>query len=243
MNKVLLIIPAYNEEKNIEKVVDNIIQNYPQYDYVVINDGSLDATRDVCKEKGYQYLNLSINLGIGGAVQSGYRYAKDKGYDVAVQIDGDGQHDIAYLEKMLPILKNGEADIVIGSRFIDKEGFQSSVARRTGIKILSILIFFCTGCKVKDVTSGFRAVNKRFIDIYAKNYPIDYPEPEAIVAAVMHGGKIDEVPVIMREREMGTSSINLLKSVYYMIKVTLAILVCRISFGVRRNPSVKKRKI
>lgn len=241
MNKVLIIIPAYNEAENIEKVVDNIIINFPQYDYIVINDGSRDNTRDVCKKRGYQYLNLSINLGIGGAVQTGYKYAKDKGYDVAVQIDGDGQHDISYLKNMLPLLENGEADVVIGSRFIDKEGFQSSAARRTGIKILSTLIFLCTGCKVKDVTSGFRAVNKKFIDIYATNYPSDYPEPEAIVSAVMHGGRIKEQPVIMRERENGTSSINLVKSVYYMIKVTLAILVCRISFGIRRDPSFYKK--
>lgn len=234
MNKVLLIIPAYNEEKNIERVVDNIIQNYPQYDYIVINDGSGDSTRDVCKARGYQYLNLSINLGIGGAVQTGYKYAKDKGYEIAVQIDGDGQHDIAYLEKMLPLLQNNEADIVIGSRFINKEGFQSSAARRVGIKILSWLIFICTGKLIKDVTSGFRAVNKRFIDIYAKYYPIDYPEPEAIVSAVMHRGRIMECPVIMREREEGQSSINIVKSVYYMIKVSLAIIVCRISYGVRR---------
>lgn len=241
MNKVLIIIPAYNEEENIEKVVDNIRNNFPQYDYIVINDGSKDNTRDICQKRGYQYLNLSINLGIGGAVQTGYKYAKDKGYDVAVQIDGDGQHDIAYLEEMLPALKNGEADIVIGSRFIDKEGFQSSAARRMGIRILSALIFLCTGCKVKDVTSGFRAVNKRFIDIYAVNYPTDYPEPEAIVAAVMYGGRIKEHPVIMREREKGTSSINFVKSIYYMIKVTLAILVCRISFGVRRDPDIYKK--
>lgn len=241
MNKVLIIIPAYNEAENIERVVDNIVENFPQYDYVVINDGSRDNTRDVCKKRGYQYLNLSINLGIGGAVQTGYKYAKDKDYDVAVQIDGDGQHDIAYLEKMLPYLESGEADIVIGSRFIDKEGFQSSAARRTGIKILSVLIWTCTGCKVKDVTSGFRAVNKEFIKIYAENYPSDYPEPEAIVSAVMHGGIIKECPVVMREREKGTSSINFVKSIYYMIKVTLAIIVCRISFGVRRDPSIKKR--
>lgn len=234
MNKVLLIIPAYNEEKNIEKVVDNIIQNYPQYDYIVINDGSEDSTRDVCRSRGYQYLNLSINLGIGGAVQTGYRYAKDKGYEIVVQIDGDGQHDIAYLEKMLPLLESGEADIVIGSRFIDKKGFQSSLARRMGIKLLSGLIFICTGKIVKDVTSGFRAVNKRFIDIYARYYPIDYPEPEAIVSAIMHRGIIVECPVVMREREAGESSINFIKSVYYMIKVSLAIIVCRISYGVRR---------
>ena len=224
MNKVLLIIPAYNEEKNIVKVVD----------YIVIKDGSRDSTRDVCREKGYQYLNLSINLGIGGAVQTGYKYAKDKGYEIAVQIDGDGQHNIAYLEKMIPLLESGEADVVIGSRFLEKEGFQSSFTRRMGIKLLSWLIFICTGKRVKDVTSGFRAVNKRFIDIYAKYYPMDYPEPEAIVEAVMHRGKIVECPVIMDEREEGQSSINALKSVYYMIKVSLAIVVCRISYGIRR---------
>lgn len=234
MSKVLIIIPAYNEEKNIEKVVDNLISNYPQYDYVVVNDGSCDGTRDLCKARGYQYLNLSINLGIGGAVQTGYKYAKDKGYDIAVQIDGDGQHDISYLEKMLPILDNGEADIVIGSRFIDKEGFQSSVTRRIGIRFLSVLIWLCTGRKIKDVTSGFRAVNKQFINIYAQYYPTDYPEPEAIVAAVMNRGRIKEYPVIMKERNEGKSSINFVKAIYYMIKVTLAIIICRISYGIRR---------
>lgn len=241
-NKVLIIIPAYNEEKNIEKVVDNIIHNYPQYDYVVINDGSKDRTRDLCNERGYEYINLSINLGIGGAVQTGYKYARDKRYEMAVQIDGDGQHDIAYLEKMINMVECNEADIVIGSRFLEKEGFQSSMSRRIGIKILSALIWLCTGKYIKDVTSGFRIVNKRFIDIYADNYPMDYPEPEAIVEAVMHGGRICECPVIMRERENGSSSINLAKSVYYMIKVTLAILVCRISFGVRRDISVKNKE-
>ena len=235
MNKVLVIIPAYNEAENIEKVVDNIIQNFPQYDYVVVNDGSRDNTEEICKNRCYQFISLPINLGIGGAVQTGYKYAKDKGYDIAVQIDGDGQHDIIYLEKMLPYLECGEADIVIGSRFIEKEGFQSSAARRMGIKILSTLILLCTGCKVKDVTSGFRAVNKEYIKIYAENYPHDYPEPEAIVEAVMNGGVIKEYPVVMRERENGTSSINFMKSIYYMIKVTLAILVCRISFGMRKN--------
>lgn len=239
MNEVLIIIPAYNEAGNIEKVVDHIIADYPQYDYIVVNDGSQDDTREICRKRGYQYLNLSINLGIGGAVQTGYRYAKDKGYEVAVQIDGDGQHDIAYLERMLPYLRSGEADIVIGSRFVEKQGFQSSAARRMGIRILSGLIYLCTGCHIKDVTSGFRAVNQKFIKIYAENYPNDYPEPEAIVSAVMHGGVIKECPVVMRERESGTSSINLVKSIYYMIKVTLAILICRISFGVRRDSTVK----
>ena len=234
MNKTLIIIPAYNEQKNIEKVVDHIVENYPQYDYVIINDGSKDKTRDLCRRRGYQYLNLSINLGIGGAVQTGYKYARDKGYEIAVQIDGDGQHDIAYLEPMLKVLESGEADIVIGSRFLKKEGFQTSAMRRAGINFLSGLIWVCTGKRIKDVTSGFRAVNKRFIEIYADNYPTDYPEPEAIIAAIMNRGKVVECPVVMRERENGTSSIKVFGSVYYMIKVTLAILVCRISFGVRR---------
>lgn len=126
MSNVLIIIPAYNEADNIEAVVDNIIYNYPQYDYIIINDGSSDNTREICKRRGYQYLNLAINLGIGGAVQTGYKYARDKGYDVAVQIDGDGQHDIGYLDKMLEYLNKGWTDIVIGSRFVEKEGFQSS---------------------------------------------------------------------------------------------------------------------
>ena len=241
MKKILLIIPAYNEAENIEKVIDNIEYNFPEYDYVVINDGSTDNTISICKKRGYNFLDLPINLGIGGAVQTGYKYARDKGYDVAVQIDGDGQHDIAWLEKMLPYLENKKADVVIGSRFLEKEGFQSSFSRRMGIRILSGLIFLCTGCRIKDVTSGFRAVNNHYINLYAENYPGDYPEPEAIVYAVMHGGRIKEVPVEMKEREKGKSSINFIKSIYYMIKVSLAIVICRISFGVRRDPSLKKR--
>lgn len=234
-NKVLIIIPAYNESQNIEYVVDHIVENYPQYDYVVINDGSKDKTRDVCRKRGYQYINLSINLGIGGAVQTGYKYARDKDYDMAVQLDGDGQHDIAFLEEMIQVIEQDQADIVIGSRFIEKEGFQSSLARRTGINLLSGLILLTTGKRIKDVTSGYRLVNKRFIEIYADDYPIDYPEPEAIIQAIMHGGRIKECPVVMKERIGGESSIKLMASVYYMIKVTLAIIVRRISYGVRRQ--------
>ena len=168
-------------------------------------------------------------------MQTGYRYALKNHYDIAVQIDGDGQHDIAYVEKMIEPILAGEADITIGSRFLEKEGFQSSAVRRMGISFLSGLIHVLCLKKVKDVTSGFRAVNERFIKIYAESYPSDYPEPEAIVAAIMHRGKIKEIPVVMKERMAGNSSINLKRSIYYMIKVTLAILVCRISFGVRRG--------
>ncbi|MBQ9926624.1 MAG: glycosyltransferase family 2 protein [Lachnospiraceae bacterium] len=236
--KVLLIIPAYNEAKSIESVVNNIIQNYPQYDYLIINDGSRDNTAEICERNHYNYVSLPLNLGIGGAVQTGYLYALKNNYSIAIQIDGDGQHDIQYVEKIIEPLLKGEADIAIGSRFITKEGFQSSVSRRLGIQILSKLILLVCFKNVKDVTSGFRAVNQRFIKIYAENYPNDYPEPEAIVIALVHGGKIKEIPVVMLERENGTSSINFWKSIYYMIKVTLAIVVSRISFGVRRGKKI-----
>ena len=234
MKKPLIIIPAFNEEKSIKRVVNNIIENYPQYDYVVVSDGSKDNTAKICRDNQYTYLELPINLGIGGAVLAGYKYALKNGYDIAVQIDGDGQHDVSQITKVIAPLQQGDADIVIGSRFIEKEGFQSSSMRRFGIRFLSILIYLCTGRKILDVTSGYRAVNHKFIQIYAESYPSDYPEPEAIVAAVMHRGRIKEVPVIMKERNSGTSSIHAWKSVYYMIKVTLAIIICRISFGIRR---------
>lgn len=230
----LIIIPAYKEAGNIEELVDNIIVNHTQYDYIIINDGSKDATRNICLKNEYNFIDLPLNLGIGGAVQTGYKYAEREGYEIAIQIDGDGQHDVSHLDKVIEPLKNGQADIVIGSRFIKKEGFQSSFARRFGIYFLSTLIHLCTGKRVIDVTSGYRAVNRRFIEIYAENYPSDYPEPEAIVVAVMHGGKIIEIPVVMKERQTGISSIHAWKSIYYMIKVTLAIIVCRISFGIRK---------
>lgn len=232
--KCLIIIPAYEEEKNIKNVVDNIIQNYPQYDYVVVNDGSKDKTAQICRENGYSYLDLPINLGIGGAVQAGYKYALKNGYDMAVQIDGDGQHDVAFIEKMIQRMQEEKAQIAIGSRFIEKQGFQSSKARRLGINFISNLIWICTGKKIYDVTSGFRIVDKFFIKYYSENYPSDYPEPEAIVMAIMNRAKIIEVPVIMKERSEGTSSIHSWKSLYYMIKVSLAVIICRVSLGVRR---------
>ena len=233
--KTLIIIPAFNEAENLVKFIDTLENDYPQYDYVIINDGSTDDTASVCAKHHYNVVNLPINLGIGGAVQTGYKYALRHGYDAAVQMDGDGQHDPKFLDEMVKVLENDNVDLVVGSRFVNKEGFQSSAARRTGINILSALGWIFTGVVLKDITSGYRLANKNMIRIYANDYPADYPEPEAMVMASVHGCKIKEYPVIMRERENGTSSINLKKSVYYMVKVSIAMFIRRLSMGVRRG--------
>ena len=234
MSKVLLIIPAYNEEESLRSLIEEIKAVCPEADYLVVNDCSSDDTERLLEELGANYISLPCNMGIGGAVQSGYRYAAQNGYDIAIQIDGDGQHDVRFVKDMVKLIEDKQADVVIGSRFIDKEGFQSSQARRIGIRILSMLIRLMCGAKVKDVTSGFRAVNRRFIELFAENYPDDYPEPEVIVTAKLYGAVIKELPVVMRERTTGKSSINLKRSIYYMIKVSLAIIICRISLGFRR---------
>lgn len=231
----LIIIPAYNEEENIITVINNIKQSNPKMDYLIVNDGSTDGTEKVCRINHFQFISLPVNLGIGGAVQAGYRYALQNDYDIAIQMDGDGQHDPQYLDKLIEPIINDKVNATIGSRYIDREGFQSSGIRRMGIKLLSDLIYICTGTKIKDVTSGYRAVDRKLIKIYAYNYSLDYPEPEAIVTAIVHGMKIQEVPVVMKERMAGKSSIDLKKSIYYMIKVSLAVVIGRISLGFRRE--------
>lgn len=231
--KTLIMIPAYNERNTLKALIDDISVKCPEADYVVINDCSSDDTEEVLRDMGATYVSASVNLGIGGAVQTGYRYAAQNGYDIAIQVDGDGQHDVAYVKDMVSLIESGEADVVIGSRFIEKEGFQSSGARRMGIRFLSGLIRVMSGTKVKDVTSGFRAVNRHYIEVFADSYPDDYPEPEVVVISALSGARIKEIPVIMRERTDGVSSINMKKSVYYMIKVSIAIILCRISLGLR----------
>jgi glycosyltransferase involved in cell wall biosynthesis len=227
--KILVIIPAYNEAESIEKVLDSIAENAPFADCLVINDCSTDSTGHILKVRCAEYLTLPINLGIGGGIQGGYLYAREHDYDIAVQFDGDGQHDASYLQQLVQPILDGKADIVIGSRFIKRNGFQSSAMRRLGIRFLSDLIKLCTNQRIYDVTSGFRAVNRAFIDLYAKEYAQDYPEPEAIVSAIMNGAVIEETPIVMHERTGGTSSITLASSVYYMIKVSLAIILRRLS--------------
>ena len=228
ISKILIIIPAYNEAGCIEKVVDNLERNYPQYDYVVINDGSTDDTRKICARRGYNFMDLPVNTGLSGAIKSGMRYANYYGYDYVLQLDGDGQHDPKFLATMADYLKEHGLDMVIGSRFINKEGFQSSGARRMGIKYFTVLIQLLTGKKITDPTSGLRMVNRDVMKIFAYDYPKDYPEPESVVAILRQKKNVEEIPVIMKAREGGVSSISPKKSVYYMIKVTLAILIERI---------------
>lgn len=226
--KKLIIIPAYNESANIEKTVEAIKKEASEFDYVIINDCSTDNTREICEKNQYNIVNLPINLGIGGAVQTGYRYGYEEGYDVAVQVDGDGQHDPRFLNEMAEYLESHNLDMVIGSRFINKEGFQSSGARRLGIKYFTVLIYLMTGKKITDPTSGLRMANREVMKLFAYDYPKDYPEPESVVAILRQKKKVEEIPVIMKAREGGVSSISPKKSVYYMIKVTLAILIERI---------------
>lgn len=226
--KKLIIIPAYNEQENIENVVEEIKKKASDFEYVIINDCSKDQTKKICESKKYNIINLPVNLGIGGAVQTGYLYALRNNFDYAVQIDGDGQHDPAYLSKMFRILQEKDADMVIGSRFIEKEGFQSSGIRRLGIKYFTTLIRCFTGTTITDPTSGLRIVNRRCIQLFSECYPKDYPEPESIMMLLKNNLKVCEVPVVMRERIGGVSSISPIKSIYYMIKVSIAIFMEKI---------------
>lgn len=225
--KVLIVIPAYNEADNILNTVRGVVER--GYDYIVVNDGSRDATLDVCRSNGLNVLDLPMNLGIGGAVQAGHKYAQRFGYDIDIQLDGDGQHDPAYLDALVREIASG-ADLVIGSRFLEKnDGFQSTFMRRVGIMWLSVMLKLCTGRRVSDPTSGFRACGRRAIDLFCVSYPVDYPEPESIAVAIKSGLSVKEVSVEMRERQGGTSSIGGLSSVYYMLKVSLAILIASVS--------------
>ena len=195
---------------------------------MIINDCSTDNTREICEKNGFNIVNLPINLGIGGAVQTGYQYAEKYGYDLAVQVDGDGQHDPQFLRQMGEYMESHNADMVIGSRFIDKKGFQSSGLRRMGIKYFAFLSQILFGKKITDATSGMRMCNRKVIELFVKDYPRDYPEPETVCRLLRKKYKVKEVPVIMHERVAGVSSISMLKSVYYMIKVSLAIFIERL---------------
>lgn len=237
--RVLLIVPAYNEEENIVATVRQIVdfakaQNDYELDYLIVNDGSTDRTLEICRENGFRVASHICNQGIGGAVQTGYQYALRHDYDVAVQFDGDGQHDICSLPELLKAL--GEADLVVGSRFVcGNDTFQSTAMRRVGISLLSWLIRLTTGNRILDCTSGYRASDREVIRFFAQDYPQDYPEPESIVQLSREGYRISEVPAKMNPRAGGQSSIRSWKSCLYMIKVSLAILIA--SFGRKENHS------
>jgi glycosyltransferase involved in cell wall biosynthesis len=221
----IAIVPALNEEETVGRVIDEINAFDPGFDIVVVDDGSTDRTAGVAADRGAHVLRLPFNLGIGGAMQTGFRFAFEQGYDIAVQIDGDGQHDPSQLPKILGPVLAGEADLCVGSRFTGEGPYRSSFVRRIGIKIFARIVSAVVGQKVTDTTSGFRAVNRRGIALFAADYPHDYPEVEATVMCVKHKLRLTEVPVAMRERGGGVSSITALRSIYYMTKVLLAIFV------------------
>lgn len=220
--KPLIIIPAYNEAMNIEQVVDNIIENYPEYDYVIVNDGSTDDTRKVCKRRGYNLMDLPVNVGLAGAIRAGMRYANYFGYERTIQLDGDGQHDPKYIKDMLECMEKTSCDIVIGSRFVDKKKPVSM--RMAGSNILGFLILITTGKKINDVTSGMRLFDKAMIKKFG--YDMHYsPEPDTLAFLLNRGVKIEEVQVEMHERLAGKSYLNFWSSTWYMIKMGFSILL------------------
>ena len=228
--KIILVIPAYNEEENILNTYNTIIEynkkNKTNYDVIVINDGSKDRTEEILMENNINHIKLIHNLGIGGAVQTGYKYAYENGYDIAIQYDGDGQHDVAYVKNIIDPIINDEADFVIGSRFIkrEKDNFNSTFSRRIGINLISFFIKLVTKKKVYDTTSGFRAVNREIIEFFANDYPSEYPEPITTTQLLQKKFRLKEVPVKMKARMGGKSSIGSWKNVYYMINEIISII-------------------
>jgi hypothetical protein len=222
--KILIIVPCYNEQETIVELYHEICEKTP-YDVLVVNDCSTDESRAILQKEGIAHIDLPLNLGIGGAMQSGYRYALRNGYDIAVQVDGDGQHDPGQVGLLVAGIEKGNADLVIGSRYINKTGFQSSTIRRVGIRFFKVLIFCLSGKKITDATSGFRAAGRKTMQLFEKYYAKDYPEPESNVLAIKNKLRVYEVPVTMRERQGGVSSINALKPIYYMLKVSLGIII------------------
>jgi glycosyltransferase involved in cell wall biosynthesis len=222
------IVPARNEERAIAAVLDELRAFDPVLDVVVVDDGSIDRTAAVARARGAAVVRLPFNLGIGGAVQTGFKYALEHGYDEAVRLDGDGQHIPSELPKLIGPLEAGDADIVVGSRFAAGEcdsDYRPPLARRAGIRFFARIVSLLVRQRVTDTTSGFQAVNRRGIALFAADYPHDYPEVEATVMVVKNRLRLKEVRVAMREREHGRSSINALRSIYYVLKVTLALFV------------------
>ena len=228
MSRFLAIVPAYNEAGAIAETVSEIRRHAPEFDVIVVDDGSTDQTGHLAAAAGARVISHPFNLGIGGAVQSGYQFALEHRYDVAVQVDGDGQHDPRHIPVLLSHLReNPEINMVTGSRFLSRtgEGYRSSISRRLGIRIFSGVLSLVTRRKVTDPTSGFRMTDRRGIELFARDYPHDYPEVEAVLMVHAHRLVADEIAVEMRPRRSGRSSINSTQSAYYMLKVLLAVFV------------------
>jgi glycosyltransferase involved in cell wall biosynthesis len=223
--RILAIIPAYNEEGSVGRVIEEIRAHLSQADILIVNDGSTDLTSGIVKSKGAVVLDLPFNLGIGGAMQVGYKYAYENDYDIAVQVDADGQHDAKEIQKLLHALETGKLDVAIGSRFLMGSEYKGSFMRRVGIAIFSGVISTIVRQRVTDPTSGFRASNRKAIQLFASDYPQDYPEPEVVILLHQCHLKMGEVSVKMNERYSGESSITKIRSIYYMVKVLLAIFV------------------
>ena len=223
--KIIIIVPAYNEEKSLHGVVQDLRNHVPQADILVVNDGSRDRTEMVARDLGVKVLGLPFNLGIGGAMQTGYRYAEQNGYDIAIQFDGDGQHVASEVKELYVGLQQGRADIIVGSRFLQPGDYRPSFFRKLGILIFSVVLSAILRMRVTDTTSGFRAANRRVIEFFARSYPEDYPEVESLVLLHRAGMTMGEVPVVMRDRMEGRSSITPIRSAYYMIKVLLAVFI------------------
>jgi glycosyltransferase involved in cell wall biosynthesis len=224
-SRSLAIIPAYNEEGNVRFVVEAIHAKAPDFDVLVVDDGSTDATAGCARDAGAQVLVHPFNLGIGGAMQSGYRYACEQGYSEAVQVDADGQHDPAEIEKLREGMREHEVDMAWGSRFLERTGYKAPLTRRLGIWLFSVVLSAISRQRVTDPTSGFRLCNRRAIELFARDYPHDYPEVEGILMLHAHRLRAREVPVKMHPRRDGRSSITSGESIYYMVKVLLAIFV------------------
>jgi glycosyltransferase involved in cell wall biosynthesis len=231
-------VPAYNEAEAIGRTVRDLRRQAPWTDVLVINDGSTDETAACARRAGAKVINLPVNLGIGGAVQTGYRYACENHYDLAFQFDGDGQHRARRLTDLARPLVAGEADLVVGSRFLRPRGATSSVSRVTGIKILAAAVSLVMRQRITDPTSGFRGVGRRAIELFASVYPQDYPEPESLVLVHKQGLRVREVPAAMRRRRGGASSIGLWTGVHYMAKVLLAVLMEALKAPVRLEEEV-----
>ena len=234
--RLVAVVPAWNEAGAIGGVVDEIRGVDPGIDVVVVDDSSTDDTVDVARAHGATVLSLPFNVGIGGAVQTGLRYARDEGYQIALRLDGDGQHAAAELDKLLAPIRAGEADLVVGSRFVDPgAAYRPPFARRLGIRVFARLVTLLGGQKVTDTTSGFSALDRTAIELFATEYPHDYPEVEATLVALKSGLRLVQVQVDMRERQAGTSSITFVRSLYYIVKVMLALLVA----SLRRYPRLE----